>query len=174
MKNLLYIFIAASVSLFCLHTEKANAQHVSQGTMMIGGGFSFSSIENDNSSNTTTCAFFPGFSYFVGNNVALGMELLYGRSSGPNTTFTSIGVGPLARGYVISGLFGQVQYTWMQDKFESSFGEAKTSESAFAVGVGYTAFLNNSIALEPLVVYSFEDDGNVFSVRVGIQAFLGR
>lgn len=79
----------------------------------------------------------------------------------------------MARGYIVEGLFGQAQYIWREYK-ESSFGDSKDSEDIFVLSVGYTAFLNNSIALEPMLFYSFEDGGNVFGLRVGVQAFLGR
>ncbi|TVR84629.1 MAG: hypothetical protein EA409_00560 [Saprospirales bacterium] len=174
MKKLFYLCIAILGTLLCLHTERINAQHVNQGAMMIGGGLYFTSIENENSSNTTSFSLLPGFAFFVANNFALGLELEYSRTKGTHSTLTSYGLGPIARGYMAGGLFGQVQYIWSEYKFEGSFGESKNSESAFRIGLGYTAFLNNSIALEPILFYSFEDEGNVFGFRIGVQAFLGR
>jgi opacity protein-like surface antigen len=174
MKNAFNVLIALAFVVFCFGPQTSKAQHVAMGAMMIGGGLSFSSIENDFGSNTTAFSFIPGAAYFVADNVALGLQLEYSRVKGPNATTTSYGFAPLAKGYVVGGLFGQVEYAWSETKFEGSFIESKDSKSAFAIGAGLTAFLNNSIALEPLLFYAFEDDRNVFGFRLGVQAFLGR
>ncbi|TVR88836.1 MAG: hypothetical protein EA411_03880 [Saprospirales bacterium] len=174
MKSTFNVVIALALAAICFGPQTSKAQHVEQGAMMIGGAISFTSIENDNSSNSTVFSFYPGVAYFVANNFALGLQLEYNRVKNPNSTLTSYGFAPLARGYVVGGLFGQAEYGWSESKFESPFTESKKSESAFAIGAGYTAFLNNSVALEPLLFYSFEDDGNIFGFRLGVQAFLGR
>lgn len=142
--------------------------------MMLGGAMSFTTVENENGKNTTSFSLIPGFAYFVAHNFAMGLEVEYSRTKSPMSTSTTLVFGPLARGYIIEGLFGQVQYTWGESKFDSSLFNYTNSGSRFILATGYTVFLNNSIALEPMLFYSFEDGGNIFGLRIGFQAFLGR
>lgn len=174
MKNLFGVLILLSITLIGFSSNSAHAQHVNKGAMMLGGGLSFTSVENENAKNSTSLTVAPGFAYFVANNFALGLEVEYTRNKSPNFTTTRLGLGPLARGYITGGLFGQAQYMWGERKVDYTSSQSKTSGSRFILGAGYTVFLNNSIALEPMLFYSFESDDNVFGLRVGIQAFLGR
>lgn len=47
MKNLFGLLVLLSFALICFSSKNANAQYVNKGSMMIGGGLSFTSVENE-------------------------------------------------------------------------------------------------------------------------------
>jgi len=80
-------------------------------------------------------------------------------------------LGPYARYYVYSGLYPQVKFVWEKDE-DPYFGDS--TSTGFEFSLGYTVFLNESVALEPAVFYKTHDNYDSYGLQIGFQAFLGR
>jgi len=135
----------------------AQAQ-VNKGAWMVGGSVAFESTEGENSIKIE-----PELGYFLINNLAVGSNF--------NIDFegddTQIEFGPFARYYAFKGLFAQ-----------AGIGYAKENDNDALIGyngaVGYSWFLNNSVAFEPSLRYSSTDGIGTLYLGIGVQAFLGR
>ena len=164
-----------------------------KGRMLASGSVSFSSSTQKFTNNgvTTTAgtqtdfSFGPGFGYFVADNIAVGAELVWGSSkSSPNgiasTTNSSIAFAPFARYYLESGLFGEGTIGFGSVKAESGNVSQKESLSLWGLGIGYAYFLNDHVAIEPVVQYQsrstkddvnggkYTDAGLAINVKLGI------
>ena len=92
----------------------------------------------------------------------MGAEVQLATGSG-STTF---GIGPFARYYLDMGLFAQAGMNYQK------IGDY--SYTRFGVGVGYAAFLNDAVSIEPLASANFGDGGFGFNMQVGVTAYLNR
>ncbi len=160
------IFLVGSFSLTSLQ-----AQYVSTGSTMLGGSLGFESADVDDSDeNLNVLSIAPNLGYFPVDNLGLGLNLAFISYTQGDWKDTYTSIGPFARYYLFDGLFPQVQYVWEKYDFN---GDDETI-SGFDFSVGYTLFLNSSIALEPTIFYRTTDESDSFGLRIGIQAFLGR
>ncbi|MEL6560792.1 MAG: outer membrane beta-barrel protein [Bacteroidota bacterium] len=143
-----------------------------KGNMLLGGSVNFSYTDNDfdtgsstnDISTNTSLNINPSFGYFIADNFVvganIGLSFFSSESDSGNLTTSSNGVtfGPFARYYTDSGLFGTVGFGFGSSNFEqeSDFGDADFTSSTFSwnIGVGYAIFLNESIAIEPLISYN--------------------
>ncbi|MEZ5029867.1 MAG: hypothetical protein R2787_00560 [Saprospiraceae bacterium] len=152
------------------------AQTVGAGAWMVGGQAGFASASTDgvdDAVNVITIA--PNVGYFVIDNLGIGLNLSFTNTSFGDNGVTDIGVGPYARYYVYQGLFPQVGVSYMSSKVKDQDAVTQTDIN---LGVGYSFFLNNSVAIEPMLAYTIgggdDPTTNVFGLLIGIQAFLGR
>ncbi len=171
MKSSFFIptFIILILGTFSLNT--LHAQHVSSGSIMLGGslGFESTSVQNsDDNLNRLTIS--PNVGYFPLDNLGLGLNLGIISSTQGEFKTTQTFIGPFARYYVFEGLFPQVQYLWEKIDFDG----IDETLSGFDFTIGYTAFLNSSIALEPTIFYRTSDEYDSFGLKIGVQVFLGR
>lgn len=180
-------------------TFGAYAQY-SKGRMLVGGSLSFSAetekTKYDGNTQTdgkwTSFSLEPQFGYFVIDNLAVGASLDLGLSkwrddddSDDDYTSTSIEFRPTVRYYLPQNIFfqGQVAFGSSKDKYGSgNVDEDKYSNSGFTLGVGYAYFLNDNIAIEPLIGYGswgqkdketdtkYVDNG--LFLRIGFQIYL--
>lgn len=92
------------------------------------------------------------------------------------------GIGPWARYYIVNSIFAQAGVDFGSAGLDLFSLLADDSSTTINMGVGYFWFLNNSVAIEPLIQYSifsagdesFTGDYNRFGFNIGVQAFIGR
>jgi hypothetical protein len=174
-----------------------------QGTKLVGGNFglefSTSKSKYNNQTNTngksTSFSFEPKFGYFVINNLVVGGELGLTLSSWKSDgesgkeTSTSLTIGPFVRYYFQPGIFVEGKYAVgtlkAKDDFFGDVEEYKYALSGVSLGAGYAYFLNDNIALEPMIGFQSNarknkttgeaEVKNISSglfVRVGFQIYL--
>lgn len=172
------IFSSAIISFFTILLGFSNlsAQQVGQGSIMLGGTFNFESRswDDDFLGDATLFEFSPNVGFFPVDNLGIGLSMAYIRFKFDDfdDTDKAIRLGPYARYYVFQGLFPQVQYIW--EKYEDGFSSESETESGFILSLGYSFFLNSSIAIEPSIYYHTMDSFNSYGMKIGVQAFLGR
>lgn len=152
------------------------AQTVGAGAWMVGGQAGFSSDKTDGEDDAfNSLLIAPNIGYFVMDNLGIGLNLGFGRFSQGDLSSTAIGIGPYARYYVYQGLFPQVGIMYNSVKFED---EDAVTATDINLGIGYSFFVNNSIAIEPMLGYTIgggdDPKTNSFGLMIGVQAFLGR
>jgi len=172
-----------------------------QGRILAGGSLAFSALtlksEVNNTTNTigkqTNITFNPKVGYFFIDNLAAGLSIdltgqttKYEGSSGKDgsTIFT---VGPFVRYYLDQGLFFQGQVGFGSATSKNATGNTTTTTkygaSSWDLGVGYAYFLNDHVAIEPLVYYGMASRKNKdtdskstaggIGVQIGLQVYLG-
>lgn len=125
--------------------------------------------------------------YFLIHDLAIGVDLGISHESysvaieGGKDTFrrTYLLGGPFTRYYLDNGIFGEL--TLKGGLLNFSTGD-KTDIAQGSLGVGYALFVNEKIAIEPMVSFRYTrewqgDDANVSlgpMIGVGIQAYLLR
>ncbi|MEO7176666.1 MAG: outer membrane beta-barrel protein [Saprospiraceae bacterium] len=170
MKQLLFLVFGLFL------TEMASAQTVAQGAWMVGGSAGFSSKKfKDVDGSHTEISIAPNVGYFVIDNLGVGLAVAI--SSFKDTdedAFTAWSLGPFVRYYVIAGLFPEIAMGINGNNVEGS-----ETTLSLRPAIGYSIFLNKSIALEPKLYYDLglsdvNKDIGEFGLSIGIQAFLGR
>jgi hypothetical protein len=151
----------------------AFGQFVKQGAMMAGGTVSFVSSTDKNKTGgvtvtngtSTIFSLAPNFGYFLANNLALGtaLQLSFGKSDpgNPNygrSNFTAISLVPFVRYYLNMGIFFQGEFGVGSVRSKSTIlGNANTiekiSSSSWSIATGYTIFINENVAIEPMLDY---------------------
>lgn len=167
MKNLLK-FTLSLIAFLCL-SQVVSAQAVNQGALMLGGSASFTSTSiKDVDGSNTDIRFNPNIGYFIADDLAigLGLDVVNGNDN------TDLGLGPFVRFYFADAIFVQANV---------GLGLGDNEFVDFEVGLGYSWFLNNSVAIEPKLFYRnhnvsddnpFGFDSSVIGLSIGVQAFL--
>lgn len=157
----------------------ASAQ-ISQGTVLVGGSsnLGFTSFNEDAGDFSQFNLDVRG-GYFVIDNLAFGLNLSFAnRDFGDFGKETDTGFGVFGRYYFNGKIFGGVGFNSLNAKFEDSNGdEVESTVSVIPIEVGYAAFLNDAVAIEPSLNYSIygsDGEGASFGVSVGITVYLGR
>jgi hypothetical protein len=151
----------------------ANAQTVEKGTIILGGDAFFTSTSFDGiDDNLTYLSLTPSLGYFVIDDLAIGARVGFGFTSLGDFDATEFSLGLSARYYVFDGLFPQVGFQFNSLKFNDADADTSTD---IMFGIGYTSFINKSVALEPMIMYSINsEDSSTFGIGIGLQIFLGR
>jgi outer membrane protein len=171
-----------------------------QGRMLVGGSLAFQSVTNKYKfdGNTTTngkatdFSIAPQFGYFVIDNLAVGATLDFTLSKWKDddgeyeSTSTVLEFTPTVRYYLPMGVFFQGQFGIGPGKYkedDNGIDEEKFTRTSVAGAVGYAFFLNDNVAIEPMIGYGvstdkYKDDDlkdvdNGLFIRVGVQAYLG-
>ncbi len=173
-----------------------------QGRILAGGSIGFSTNTNKSKVNNTTTTnsksasfnFNPKAGYFIINNLAVGAGLDLGVSSYKQegathkSTGSSIAIDPFVRYYLKQGIFFQGQFGVGSSKSKYYYGNTpytdKYNTTNWSLAAGYALFLNNNVAIEPMVGYRSDTDkpkgsdnktinGGLF-VNVGFQIYLGK
>lgn len=174
MKNLICL-ISAFCVVFCLYApQNANAQFIQKGAIMAGGNASFQSVKPDGSDSYSILQISPQVGYFVIDNLAIGADLSFAKTEG----FSSIGAGVFGRYYTNVGVFGQAGFKYLSSSLEILGDKTTTSGNVIDLGIGYAAFLNSHVSLEPIVKYSIQSGdigkANTIGLGVGFQVYLGK
>jgi len=196
-KTLLTLFVVTLIS--C----GAYAQY-GQGRMLVGGGLDFSTMKNKSKvggttrENYTTTSFslVPRFGYFVIDNLAVGGALNVNTTtkkyegSDDKETDNELTLSPFVRYYLPQNIFFEGNFGFGTGKNKSEDGavsvETKYNVTRWALGVGYAAFINDNVAIEPMISYGSHirtlKDSNPkakgidqgLTIGVGFQIYLGK
>lgn len=168
MKNFTKIALLLVAMMF--FGQLASAQTVGKESWMIGGsaGFSSQKYKNDDKSSSIL-NISPNAGYYFADDFAILLGIGFRSISydGESTSFFSLAPG--LRYYVTDPIFIQA---------DASFGLDDFGGTTFGISVGYSWFLNNSIAIEPSLFFeSSNNDGDnfdytAFGLRIGVQGFL--
>ena len=173
-----------------------------QGRILAGGSIGFSTNTNKTKNNNTTTTnykgtnlnFTPKVGYFVINNLAVGAGLdiisqsvKYDGSSNKEVS-TSTVIEPFVRYYVKPGIFFNGAFGAGPGKYKYTYGSTTTTTkfntTKWSLAAGYAYFLNNSVAIEPMIGYASSTqkaksndnknvDGGLF-INIGFQIYLGK
>jgi hypothetical protein len=165
MKKLTIAFVCV---LFSTAFSYAQTQ---QGNFLLGGGFSGSlgnrKVETPGSGNTivisksrsATLVFNPKIGFFIVNGFALGLDAdirnnsIRNRDNDIRSTSSSFTLGPFVRYYFPVNVFldGRAGFGSGKGAELAAYNESRIFSYSF--GAGYAAFLNDYIALEPIIRY---------------------
>jgi outer membrane protein len=164
-KVLLTVFAALTVFV-------ASAQ-IEQGTWLVGASSNagFTSYNEDAGDFSEFNINVKG-GYFVIENLAVGLNLGYTKIDEASETT----LGLFGRYYVNGKIFVGAGFNSTSVDFGID-GVDKATYSTIPLEVGYAAFLNNVVAIEPSVgyqIYGGDREGAAFGINVGISVYLGR
>lgn len=192
MKKAMIIWVAL-VGLVCSNSF-AQAEYrpaLQKGSVLLGGSMAINlgnvNYEYSSQTNKTklnSFQFTPEVGFFAGNGFALGLSLDYSTETEKNdqngndnkSTSTQYLAGPFIRLYTKGGLFFMGNYSFGKRIYKYSYSGVSDSEevntSKWKLGVGYAAFLNEHVALEPSVSYQGNslkeaDSDSDFTVNTG-------
>lgn len=143
-------------------------------SLLVGGSMdlSFGNYKNqvtsdwmnyDMKTSVSSITFSPQVGYFVAQGLALGAKVNLTRSTTADEgedekyTISNFSVGPFMRYYTKAKIFFHGEYTIGKEnqKVTGSYDDnASGNLSGWKAGVGYAAFLNDNIALEPHFMYA--------------------
>lgn len=160
----------ALLTLFAAITVFAASAQIEQGTILVGASSSagFTSYNEDAGDYSEFNINLKG-GYFVIDNLALGLNLGYQKVDEESaTTF-----GLFGRYYVNGKIFAGLGF----NSTKVDFGDFDFSVTTIPVEVGYAAFINDVVAIEPALNYSIyggDGEGASFGLSIGISVYLGR
>ena len=173
MKNLVK-FTFTLIGFLCL-SQTISAQAVNQGAWMVGGSGGFQSTNfKDSDLSVTTINLSPNLGYFIADDLAIGLALNLESVSIDGESSTNFGLGPFIRFYFADAIFAQVG---------ANLGLGDAEFTDIEIGLGYSWFVDNSVAIEPKLFYRIHNvddenpidfDASVFGLSIGIQAFVDR
>jgi outer membrane protein len=199
-----------TVLAFALISSGTFAQF-NQGRMLVGGGFNLSVSPNKTETGSTTTkngtntsfSLSPNFGYFVIDNLAVGAALgfssnfySYASSSSTykSTSGSSVTLTPFVRYYLDPGIFfhvfagggGGTSKAKLRNPTPGLNDDPeKTGIFTWGLGAGYAWFLNDFVAVEPMLMYSgrstkyktpdpnYTSKYSGVSLNVGFQVYLG-
>lgn len=148
----------------------ANAQ-TEKGAFLLGGGFSLVTGEGSNQ-----FAIDPNFGMLVADNFMFGGRVSYNSQKLGNVQTNQFGIGPFARfffGQTSTKPFAVTEFDFLSSTTKSgNAGTIKSNGTRFLIGLGFAAFINQTIAVEGVSGYThskFKDvDGSGgFTLRLG-------
>lgn len=165
MKRIFILLMALSF----FHAADAQTE---QGNFLVGGnfgaGFSTQKIQtpvaNDPNKTviterrSTSITFNPKIGFFITDGFAIGLDadinntVSRDRQDNVKSTSSYFTIGPYARYYFPVNLFLEGGAGIGNGKNFYGYGESKVFR--YSVGAGFAAFLNDNIALEPMIRYS--------------------
>jgi hypothetical protein len=167
MKNLMKFTFTLVAFLFM--SQMLTAQAVGQGAWMVGGSAGFQSLKyKDADESTTFIDLSPNLGYFIADDLAIGLALSLSSVSSDGESFTDFGLGPFVRFYFADAIFAQAGV---------NLGLGDNEFTEFQVGVGYSWFLSDGVAIEPMLFYNSHSvdgdtfDYSTFGLSIGVQAF---
>ncbi len=198
------------VALLGLLCSKSFAQSeyrpaLQKGSVLVGGSMAinvgdakYEYSSQTSKSKISTFQFTPEIGFFASNGFALGLSLDLNtetqksdqNNSSNKITSTEYLAGPFLRIYTKGGIFFMGNYSFGKSitKYAYSGGSDKNESniSKWKLGVGYAAFLNDHVALEPSLSYqgfSMKEDENDSDltyrtgqvvIGLGLSIYLGR
>ncbi len=173
-----------------------------KGRILAGGGLGFSTItekyEVGSTSGTvgkhTSFTLNPKAGYFIIDNLAVGVGLditstsFKADGSSSKSGRSDVLFEPFVRYYLQPGVFFQGEVGFGGSTVKSVTGSTTTTTKyntfAWDLGVGYAYFLNDYVAIEPLVQYGMQtlkgkddstgkDKYSGLSINIGFQVYLG-
>jgi len=174
MRNCILLFVLA------LGLSTTLSAQLQKGTILASGEISFNSTSNSENDDfsSTDFSLTPRAGYFFTDNFVAGALVSFSSSNTEDTNFeleqTMFGFGPFVRYYLDNGLYGEVAY----DFVSSTLGDADAVTGSWITPrVGYAAFLNDHVSVEPSIFYSigggdlYENVSN-FGIAIGFGIYL--
>lgn len=137
---------------------------LSQGTLAIGGGISYTSEKTEFSGDeveSNSFSFTPSIGFFASDNLIVGINGSLSTSKGYSDEFDievktfNIGIGPFVRSYIPTSndkfafyVEGGVQYVSSKIEAVDDDGELKSTGFGVNVSPGFTYFLNEHWGLD--------------------------
>ncbi|HSC52106.1 MAG TPA: hypothetical protein VLC98_00680 [Phnomibacter sp.] len=166
------------LALFLLLGSRVQAQ-TEKHSLLVGGGFAMRSGEG-----VHQFMFNPTVGWFAAKDLAIGGMVSFNGEKVGGVTSSSTGIGPFVRYY-----FGKAQtrpfvvseweYVQSNTKQSSTSSSIKAQGNRLLLGLGFAAFLSETVALEGVTGYSYSkfkntDANNGFALRLGFGVYLNR
>lgn len=181
--------VLSFVFLFIFSSALLAQNSIPRGTYNIAGSVSFSSVSVEHSTNNqNTFALSPQVGYFFANNISLSLLLQYTHNSVGDNSSNQWGLGPGVRYYFeLENVHPFLGASFLYGKTTNSSDDTFTN-TVFLISGGFDYFLNESVAIEAGLSYSFENiklpdsysyfisdldvSSNTIKVGVGINVFI--
>lgn len=172
--------ILACGMLLAAFISNANAQEgpIEKGTVLTNGSISFFAGDG-----TSQFSLNPTIGFFVANNFTIGGALALNASKVGEVKNNSFGIGPFARYYfgkTSTKPFAVTEFNFLTNTAKSANGsEVKSNGTSFLFGIGFAAFVNETVAIEGLTGYNYtnfntsEGTGG-FALRFGFGLYFNR
>lgn len=157
MKTFLFAFIA-TLAIF-----SASAQ-TQQGNVLIGADVSNIGVNFQSGNTQFSFDLTPKVGWFIRDNTALGVEVLFGLNTQEGATSINYGIGGFGRKYLGAAAANLTRTSkWFAEANAGFYGTnlsgdnvTKTSTNGLGLGIGpgIAWFLNQNIALEALAKYN--------------------
>ena len=175
MKKNIVIIALAFLSLQSYAQTKKN-------NLMIGGNIGYSSTKTSSLNvKNTTLNISPTVGYFVGDNLAVGVNLNYSQEKFASITQSLFSFGPFARYYFGEHdklkPFGQIGLGLFSGNHQVNFNNTKITGSSYHIGLGTAYFLTKNVALEGMLQYQKTNpkegsNSNILALKIGFQIHL--
>lgn len=171
MKNILLAGMIFAATYTHAQTEKES--------VLVGGGFALQT-----GSGNSQFSLNPTVGVFLANNFVLGGTLAFNTQKLGNVKTTEFGIGPFARYYFGSTStkpFVVTEFDFLSSKTKQTTTpiEIKNNGTRFLIGLGFAAFVNETVSVEGVSGYSFNKFKNVdgsggFNLRLGFGIYFNR
>lgn len=145
----------------------ASAQ-IKKGTFLLGGSSAFDGVSYDkDAGDDVQFDLWTKGAFFIVNNLALGLNVGVDKPVG--TSDKTIVIGPFFRYYIKGKVFAGAGIT------SQKFGNVSGSD--LPIELGYAAFLNDIVAIEPALKFDkFGGDfkGSTVGMNIGMTVYFGR
>ncbi len=147
-----------------------------QGDVLIGGSLGFATGEGSSQFNLS-----PNIGFFVANNFAIGGKANFNSAKQGNIQTSTFGIGPFLRYYLGQAEtkpFLVTEFDYLNTKIKpDSQTEIKNNGIGWLLGLGFAAFINESVAVEAVSGYNYSkfkdaDGSGGFALRIGFQLYL--
>ncbi len=153
------------------------AAQTEQGSSLIGGSFNIKTGEN-----SSLVAFNPTYGYFFADNFTVGANLGFNYSKMGEVKNTEFGIGPFARYYIgvaNTRPFLATEVSFLSQNTKTPTTDIKNNGTSFLFGLGFAAFINETVAVEGLTGYSYSKYKNTegsggFNLRLGFGLYFNR
>lgn len=179
------LFFSLSLLLVAMSLQAQDELNIDKGTLIVGGEVSFTSTSGDGFESTNALNLTPEVGYFISNGFALTLGVNLSRSGNDRSNFTSYLIQPGIRAYLYQGLFATANIGVGGARFsvDAIPDPIVTNTNLFEWGasIGYSFFLNKSIAVEPALFFTSQRQsgdniptttGNTTGLSVGFRIFL--
>jgi hypothetical protein len=148
-----------------------------KGSTMVGG-----SLVLQTGKNASNFTLNPSVGVFAANNFALGADLNLSFSKAGESKVNTVGIGPFARYYfgkTETKPFAVTSFNWVNTKNEAGGVEIKSNGYSFLLGMGFAAFINETVAVEGISGYNYSkfkdvDGSSGFTLRFGFQIYFSK
>ena len=164
---------------------RAQVPALSRGSLIVGGSAAVDITDTGDSDNITSIALTPHVEGFVKDGLAVGGDVLLGRSSQGDASVTTIGIGP-----VVAYYFGDEGTThpfvrggvrWVHASSDFSAGSSSQSTTGLHASAGLLLLLSDAVGVEAALYWEHNrykpESGSTFNsnrygLNAGISAFV--
>ncbi len=174
------------LALFFLFTSVLLPQsNIPQGTLNLAGSLSFSTTSSDGlDDNLNQLLLSPQVGYFFIDNVSLSLLIQYASNSRGDYSNTQWGLGPSLRYYLpLDKVYPFLELSYLYSKY-IEIEDYVRNENIYIISGGLDYFLNENVAIESNLSYTFENFKlpeiyedrdqiqNTFRIGIGLNIFI--